>query len=145
MHRDVKPQNLIVTPSGAIRLVDFGIARASDATELTMPGSILGTAHYLAPELVAGEPASVRSDLYALGVVLYRLFTGRLPFPGDDPLAVAMRHRTDPIPPPSEVVTDLPPGVEEILLRLLEKDPERRYASAGDVAVALAGVRAATG
>jgi len=107
---------------------------------MTAAGWVLGTAQYLAPEVASGAPATVRSDLYSLGVVLYRLFTGRLPFEGDDPLVVAMRHRSDPVPLPTEVRPDLPPALEDVLLRLLEKSPDARYPSAAAVAEALAGV-----
>jgi serine/threonine-protein kinase len=119
--------------------VDFGIARGREASEMTAPGWVMGTAQYLAPETVAGEAATARSDLYSLGVVLYRLFTGRLPFDGDDPFAVAMLHRTAPVPHPSQFVPGINPALAEVLLRLLEKDPDDRYPSAAAVAAALAG------
>ena len=145
IHRDIKPQNILITGGQRVKIVDFGIARGPASMEMTAPGWVLGTAHYLAPEVAAGGPATVQSDLYSLGVVLYRLFTGRLPFTGEDPLAVAMQHQSAPVPRPSELRPDLPAGVEEVLLRLLEKDPRRRYPGAGAVAAALVGVAAALG
>ncbi|MCX6022123.1 MAG: serine/threonine-protein kinase [Chloroflexi bacterium] len=140
VHRDVKPQNVLVTPAGQVKIVDFGIARGPAAHGLTEPGWVLGTAHYMAPEAAAGKPVGAAADLYAVGVVLYRLFTGRLPFVGDDPFAVAMLHRTAPPPLPSEVCPGLPPALEALLLQLLEKEPERRPVSAAAVAVTLADI-----
>jgi serine/threonine-protein kinase len=106
---------------------------------MTAPGWVMGTAQYLAPEIVAGEAATPRSDLYALGVVLYRLFTGHLPFDGNDPFAVALQHRTASVPPPTEFVTDMPPALAEVILRLLEKEPANRYQTASAVGAALVG------
>jgi len=142
VHRDIKPQNVLLMGDGRVKIVDFGIARGPAAMELTAPGSVLGTAHYLAPEVVGGDPATAQSDLYALGVVLYRLFTGRLPFEGSNPLEVAMLHRTASVPHPRDLVPEMPPELEEVLLRLLEKEPARRYPSAGAAAAALRGVPA---
>jgi len=139
VHRDIKPQNLLVTPSGQVKIVDFGIARGRESAEMTEPGSVMGTAHYLAPEVAAGEPSTARSDLYSLGVVLYRLFTGQLPFEGENPVTVAVMHRTAPVPRPSTVQPAISPQLEATLLRLLAKDPLRRYANAAAVAAALGG------
>jgi serine/threonine-protein kinase len=139
VHRDIKPQNILITKGDRVRIVDFGIARGPEAAEMTAPGWVMGTAQYLAPEIVAGEAATPRSDLYALGVVLYRLFTARLPFEGDDPFAVALQHRTAPVPPPTQFVPDMPPALAEVLLRLLEKEPRDRYQTASAVGAALAG------
>lgn len=141
IHRDIKPQNILVDPYERVEIVDFGIARGPQAAEMTAPGSVLGTADYLAPEVGAGEPASISSDLYSLGVVFYRLFTGRLPFEGDNPLSVAMLHRTAVPFPPSALRLGLPEAVEAIILRLLEKDPALRFPSATAVAEALAVVK----
>jgi serine/threonine protein kinase len=137
IHRDIKPQNLLVTPDGQVKIVDFGIARGPQSAEMTETGSVIGTAYYLAPEVAAGGGASVRSDLYSLGVVLYRLFTGRLPFEGNDPVAVAVKHRTASVPPPSSIRPGLPRHIEASLMRLLEKLPSRRYANAAAAAAAL--------
>lgn len=139
VHRDIKPQNILITPGGRVCIVDFGIARGPEASEITAPGWVMGTAQYLAPEIVAGKGTTAQTDLYALGVVLYRLFTGRLPFEGDDPFAVALQHRTAPVPSPRVFVPEMPRGLAEVLTRLLEKDPARRYPDAAAVGAALIG------
>lgn len=139
VHRDIKPQNLVVTPSGQVKIVDFGIARGRETAEMTEPGSVMGTAHYMAPEVAAGGAATAQSDLYSLGVVLYRLFTGRLPFEGEDPVSVAVKHRTAPVPRPSTIRPEIPPQLETALMRLLAKDPARRYAHATAAGAALLG------
>lgn len=130
IHRDIKPQNIIVDDEGRVKVTDFGIARAGNAATLTQTGSILGTAHYLSPEQAQGEPSLAASDLYALGIVMYEMATGRLPFNGDNPVAIAMQHVHEPPPPPSELVAGLPEGLENIILRALAKSPGDRYASA---------------
>lgn len=139
VHRDMKPQNILITRGGRVCIVDFGIARGPEASEMTAPGWVMGTAQYLAPEIVAGEGTSAQTDLYALGVVLYRLFTGRLPFEGQDPLEVALQHRTTPVPSPREFVPEMPRALAEVLTRLLKKDPAGRYPNAAAVGAALVG------
>jgi serine/threonine-protein kinase len=127
VHRDVKPANLLITPSWAVKVTDFGIARAGDTLPLTRTGTVMGTAHYLAPELVNGHGvASPASDIYALGVVLYECLAGRRPFLGDNPLHVAMEHLNSTIPP----IPGLHPAVGEVLYAALAKDPATRPGSA---------------
>jgi serine/threonine-protein kinase len=135
VHRDVKPGNVLLTGSGQAKVTDFGIARALSAPDddLTQAGSVMGTATYFSPEQAQGLPVDPRSDLYSLGVVFYEMVTGRTPFTGDTPLAIAYKHVQDPPPSPSEIIPDLPPGVEAIIMKLLRKRPEERYASAEDL------------
>lgn len=130
IHRDIKPQNIIVDDEGRIKVTDFGIARAGTASTMTEAGSILGTAHYLSPEQAQGQTSTPASDLYSLGVVMYEMATGRLPFQGDNPVAIAMQHVHEPPLPPSALNPALPEGLERVILRALAKDPEQRYASA---------------
>jgi tRNA A-37 threonylcarbamoyl transferase component Bud32 len=138
VHRDIKPQNLLVTAAGTVKLADFGIARSLAATAaLTQTGQIVGTAAYLSPEQAAGRPATEASDLYGVGVVLYELLTGRLPFAGDNALAVARQHIDSPPPAPRTLRPGISPAVQAVVLRALQKRPEDRYPSAAAMAGAL--------
>ena len=137
VHRDIKPANVIVTPNGDVKVTDFGIARTLGDSTLTNAGSVLGTAQYMSPEQARGEPAGPASDLYAVGVVLFQMLTGKVPFTGESAVAVALRHLNDEIPAPSSVVPDLPIGVDRVVARATEKDPEHRFSDADEMAVAL--------
>jgi len=130
IHRDIKPQNIIVDNEGRVKVTDFGIARAGNAATMTEAGSILGTAHYLSPEQAQGKPVEPASDLYSLGVVMYEMATGRLPFEGDNPVTIAMQHVHEPPVPPRSIVPDIPENLEAIILRALSKDPAQRYLTA---------------
>ncbi len=140
VHRDVKPANVMVLPGGRVKVMDFGLAR--NASEMSVAGSageIVGTIAYLPPERFLGKPADARSDLYSVGVMLYETFSGTLPFKseGDDLVAVIFGHVNEPPPPPHTVNRAVPPQVERIIMKLLEKEPERRYQSAAEVVAAL--------
>jgi beta-lactam-binding protein with PASTA domain/predicted Ser/Thr protein kinase len=139
IHRDVKPQNILLASDGTVKVVDFGIARAMAAVTITQPGTVLGTVHYLSPEQARGAPVGRASDLYALGVVLYEMLTGRLPFEGDTPIAVALKHLHEPPPRPRLVQPDVPIRLEGIVLTAMAKRSEDRYRSARDMATDLAG------
>ncbi|MHB8870465.1 MAG: Stk1 family PASTA domain-containing Ser/Thr kinase [Thermoleophilia bacterium] len=130
VHRDIKPQNIIVDDEGRVKVTDFGIARAGSATSMTETGSILGTAHYLSPEQAQGGHSEAASDLYSLGVVMYEMATGALPFTGDNPVAIAMRHVNEAPTPPHQLAPDVPENIERIILRALAKRPEQRYLTA---------------
>ena len=136
VHRDLKPENVLITPDGTAKLMDFGLAR-SGASRISTEGAIVGTVFYLAPEQALGQEIDGRADLYALGVMLYELTTGRLPFTGDDPLAVISQHIHAPVGPPRALRPDLPPALETIILKLLAKNPADRFASAREVEAAL--------
>ncbi|MEV6136259.1 protein kinase [Nocardia sp. NPDC051990] len=139
VHRDVKPGNILVTPTGQVKITDFGIAKAVDASPVTKTGMVMGTAQYIAPEQAVGEDATAASDVYALGVVGYEALAGQRPFSGDGAITVAMKHvREAPPPMPS----DLPPNVRELIEITMGKDPTLRYASGGEFADAIAAVRA---
>ena len=140
VHRDVKPQNVLVGRDGSIKLTDFGIAsvyKDINAERLTTTGMTLGTVQYYAPEQAQGEIVSPAADVYALGIVMYEMLTGRTPFDGDSPVAVAMQHIQDLPAPPTLFNPNIPPALEVIILRCLEKEPERRYRDGSTLARAL--------
>ncbi|WP_052888146.1 serine/threonine-protein kinase [Thermogemmatispora carboxidivorans] len=138
IHRDIKSSNVLLDADGHCYLSDFGIARTtSDATQLTSTGNVLGTVEYVAPELFEGDNrANVRSDLYSLGVLLFEMVTGRLPFTAENPIAVVTMHINKPPPPPHLYATHISPAVEQVILKGLEKRPELRYSSASELAEA---------
>ncbi|MFM9126328.1 MAG: Stk1 family PASTA domain-containing Ser/Thr kinase, partial [Solirubrobacterales bacterium] len=136
VHRDIKPHNVIVDDDGLATVTDFGIARAG-ASDMTQTGSIMGTAQYLSPEQAQGQPVGPGSDLYSTGVVLYEMATGSLPFDGESAVAIAMKQVGEQPPAPRAVNPAVPPALEAVILKALEKDPARRFASADEFIAAL--------
>ncbi len=134
IHRDVKPGNVLITDEGQVKVTDFGIARAINTEEsLTQTGAVMGTATYFSPEQAEGMGVDARSDIYSLGVVLFEMATGRPPFLGDTPVAVASKHVRDHPPAPRELNPSIPPTFEAIILKAMAKNPEHRYATAEDL------------
>jgi len=129
IHRDIKPHNVIVDPEGVVKVTDFGIARAG-ASQMTEEGAIIGTAQYLSPEQARGAPVDQTSDLYSTGVVLYELLTGNVPFTGETPVEIAMKHLSEVPEPPSDHRPEVPDDLDLVVLRALAKEPVDRYASA---------------
>ena len=140
VHRDFKPHNVIVDGEGRVKVTDFGIARAG-ASEITQTGSIMGTARYLSPEQASGEAIGPSTDLYAVGILLYELLTGTVPFEGDSVVAIALRHLSEPPRPPSRLVSSISPNMDAIVLKALAKDPAQRFVDADEFLAALAGER----
>src|SRR2546421_4637175 len=136
IHRDLKPHNAIVDDAGHVKVTDFGIARAG-ASDMTETGSIMGTAQYLSPEQAQGHAVSAVSDLYAIGIVLYELLAGRVPFDGDSAVTIALKQVSEAPVPPSAYNPSVPPELDAIVLKALEKDPARRWANADGFITAL--------
>ncbi len=137
VHRDIKPQNIMITPDGAIKVMDFGIARAMMMDSMTMTGMFMGTPHYSSPEQATGDPVDIRSDIYSLGVVLYQLLTGTVPFQADTPQALLLRVMQGNPVPVQLLRVDLPGRVVEIVEKMLRRDPAQRYQSPEELGDAL--------
>jgi serine/threonine-protein kinase len=144
IHRDLKPHNVMLDDAGNAKVTDFGIARAG-ASEMTEAGSIMGTAQYLSPEQAQGRPANSQSDIYSVGIILYELLTGRLPFEGESAVAIAVQHLNDPPAPVSSLRPDVAPELEAAVMRALAKDPADRWADADEFIRALEGARGGLG
>jgi len=137
VHRDIKPHNVIVDGSGHVKVTDFGIAR-SGTSQMTEAGSIIGTAQYLSPEQARGTQVDQRSDLYSVGILLYELLTGTVPFTGDTPVEIAMKHLSAVPEPPSHERAEIPRGLDQVVIRALAKDPDERYQTAEEMDADLA-------
>ncbi|MBC7643784.1 MAG: serine/threonine protein kinase, partial [Thermoleophilia bacterium] len=144
VHRNTKPQNMLIDAEGRLKIADFGIARAGADAGLTEVGSIVGTAQYLSPEQARGQTVSATSDLYSLGVVLFEMATGRVPFDGDNPVNVALRHVNEQPPRPSMIRPGLSPALEAVILRSLQKEPSQRYQTADELLADLDASRGGT-
>ncbi|QGQ17960.1 Stk1 family PASTA domain-containing Ser/Thr kinase [Cellulomonas sp. JZ18] len=134
VHRDIKPANVMITPTGAVKVMDFGIARAvaDSAATMTQTQAVIGTAQYLSPEQARGEQVDARSDLYSTGCLLFELLTGRPPFVGDSPVAVAYQHVRENPPVPSQIASDVPEPLDRITLKALAKERDARYSTAAE-------------
>jgi serine/threonine-protein kinase len=135
IHRDIKPENLILDNAGNVKLMDFGIARPVKraAPGQTQAGFVVGTPQYLSPEQLEGREVDQRADIYAVGVVLYEVFTGKRPFEAENPVQIILKHLNEPPAPPSTYWREIPPALERLILRCLEKDPAKRFANAGEL------------
>ena len=125
IHRDIKPQNIIISKDGKVKVTDFGIAKA--ATSNTITSNVMGSVHYTSPEQARGGYSDERSDIYSLGITIFEMLTGRVPFNGETTVAIAIKHIQEPMPSPRDFVPDIPVSVERIVLKCCEKSPDRRY------------------
>ncbi len=137
VHRDLKPANIMFTAEGQVVLTDFGIAHMMGDSHITLTGQVVGTPAYMSPEQGQGERGDERSDIYSLGVILYEMATGRVPFEADTPFAIIMKHISQPLPPPTDINPDVPRAVEQVICRALSKNPGDRHPTAGEMAQAL--------
>lgn len=133
VHRDLKPQNILITDSGIVKITDFGIASIQSLSQVTQTNTIMGSLHYLAPEIARGEKATPQSDIYALGIVFYELLRGEVPFNGESPVNIALKHMRDEIPSVREFNSSIPQSVENIIIKATAKNPSNRYESALDM------------
>jgi len=134
IHRDIKPQNIIVSTDGTVKIVDFGIARMSSQTTRTMAGKdVVGSVHYLSPEQARGLQVDTRSDIYSFGILLYEMFTGKVPFQGDEPVSIAMQHINQIAEPPQSVNPDITQGINDIIVKCIQKNPDARYQTASEL------------
>ncbi len=137
IHRDIKPQNIIISTEGKVKVTDFGIARAASTNTNTIHSDVMGSVHYISPEQARNGYVSERSDIYSLGIVMYEMVTGRVPFDGDSTVAVAIQHLQDEMVAPSAYAEDLPISLEKIILKCTQKSPDRRYQSMDDLLIDL--------
>ncbi|QDH19728.1 Stk1 family PASTA domain-containing Ser/Thr kinase [Saccharibacillus brassicae] len=133
IHRDIKPHNILIGRGGRVKVTDFGIARAVTSTTITQTGSVVGSVHYFSPEHAKGVNAGEKSDLYSLGIVIYQMLTGALPFEGESPISVALKHLQDEFEEPRKLNPMIPQSVENIIVRAMRKNPSERYASAAEM------------
>lgn len=145
IHRDLKPSNILLTRRGQAVLTDFGIAQILGGTQYTVSGALMGTLNYMAPEQGRDGKCDVRSDIYSLGITLYEMLTGSVPFDADTPLAILLKHLNDPLPLPRSIEPDIPEAFERVALKALAKDPQARYQSAAEMSVALQAAAQETG
>ena len=133
VHRDIKPQNIMLLKDGTIKVTDFGIARFARSEQRTMTDKAIGSVHYISPEQAKGEATDAKSDLYSVGVLLYEMLTGKLPFDADSAVSVALMQVQQKAVPPSQIVPDIPPAVEHIVMKAMRKNVEARYQNAGEM------------
>ena len=130
IHRDIKPQNIMILDSGLVKITDFGIAMAMNSTQLTQTNSVMGSVHYLPPEQANGKGSTLQSDIYSMGILMYELLTGELPYKGDNAVEIALKHLKEKIPSVREKLPEIPQSVENIIIKATAKNPKNRYADA---------------
>lgn len=133
IHRDIKPQNVMILENGLIKITDFGIAMALNATQLTQTNSVMGSVHYLPPEQANGEKPTIKGDIYSMGILMYELLTGSIPYRGDNAVEIALKHLKEPLPSIREYIPDLPQSIENVILKSTAKNPQNRYKDAREM------------
>ncbi len=133
IHRDIKPQNIMILENGLVKIMDFGIAMAMNSTQLTQTNSVMGSVHYLPPEQANGKGSTLQSDIYSMGIVMYELLTGSLPYKGDNAVEIALKHLKEPLPSIRDIVPNIPQSIENIIIKATAKNPKNRYADAREM------------
>ncbi len=133
IHRDIKPQNIMILENGLVKITDFGIAMAMNSTQLTQTNSVMGSVHYLPPEQASGKGSTLQSDIYSIGILFYELLTGKLPFKGENAVEIALKHLKEPLPSIKEEIPSIPQSVENIIIKATAKNPKNRYADAREM------------
>ena len=133
IHRDIKPQNIMILENGLVKITDFGIAMAMNATQLTQTNSVMGSVHYLPPEQASGKGSTLKSDIYSMGILMYELLVGELPYRGDNAVEIALKHLKEPLPSIRDELPDLPQAVENVILKSAAKNPKNRYNDAREM------------
>ena len=133
IHRDIKPQNIMILENGLVKITDFGIAMAMNATQLTQTNSVMGSVHYLPPEQASGKGSTLKSDIYSMGILMYELLVGQLPYRGDNAVEIALKHLKEPLPSIRDELPDIPQSVENVILKSAAKNPKNRYNDAREM------------
>ncbi len=133
IHRDIKPQNIMILENGLVKITDFGISMAMNATQLTQTNSVMGSVHYLPPEQASGKGSSLQSDIYSMGIVMYELLAGKLPYKGDNAVEIALKHLKEPLPSIKEELPNIPQSIENIIIKATAKNPKNRYVDAREM------------
>ncbi|WP_291637058.1 Stk1 family PASTA domain-containing Ser/Thr kinase [Clostridium sp.] len=141
IHRDIKPDNIMITEDNMVKVMDFGIAKVVDSTTMTNCNNIIGTVHYFSPEQAKGNFVDCRTDIYSLGIVMYEMVTGRVPYNAESAISIAMMHIKEPIIPPKEIITDIPENINQVILKAMQKEPIKRYQTAKEMAEILSSIK----
>ena len=134
IHRDIKPDNVMITEDNMVKVMDFGIAKVADSRTATNSNNIMGTVRYFSPEQAKGNFVDCRSDIYSLGIVMYEMATGQVPYNADSAISIAMMHIQEPVIPPKEIITDIPENINQVILKSMQKEPIKRYQTAREMA-----------
>ena len=134
IHRDIKPDNILITEDNIVKVTDFGIAKVADSVTVTNSNKIIGTVHYFSPEQAKGNFVDCRTDIYSLGIVMYEMVTGQVPYNAESSISIAMMHIQEPVIPPKEIISDIPENINQVILKALEKEPINRFQTAKEIA-----------
>ena len=134
IHRDIKPDNIMITEDNMVKVMDFGIAKVADSRTVTNSNNIMGTVRYFSPEQAKGSFVDCRTDIYSLGIVMYEMVTGQVPYNAESSISIAMMHIQEPVIPPKEIITDIPENINQVILKSMQKEPIKRYQTAREMA-----------